>query len=70
MLSKCIKSRKKQDALLHLMIVTNPHLKDQKALIKELQEEEESDPLNTTYDREGLQNLKSIMGQGRGFQVK
>jgi len=70
MLSKQLQKRKKQDALLDLAIVSNPHVPNPKELIYNLQEKDDSDSIDTTYDREGLNNLKSLMSQGRGFQVR
>lgn len=70
MLSKQLQKRKKQDALLDLAIVSNPHVTNPKELIYNLQEKDDSDSTDTTYDREGLNNLKSLMSQGRGFQVR
>lgn len=64
MLTKKIDKRKRSDYLMQLAIAHNPHSKTPKDLFTELRGAD-TDPLDTYYDKEGLEKLKSVMAGGR-----
>jgi hypothetical protein len=67
-LSAKINKRKKGEYLMLATIALNPHTKEPKALIDELTDREYV--LDDYYDKQGLERLKTIMGAGRGLEIK
>ncbi len=63
----CITRRKKSDALLQLMIIHNPYVKDPNALFRELKEEGERLEVDENIDRKGLESFKKKLKKGSKF---
>lgn len=64
-----IQRRRISDALLNVAIISNPHVKDPKKLVEELQKElrkfDQSAMLETEPERGAFEKLRGIFGQGK-----
>jgi hypothetical protein len=66
-LLECIVKRKKSDALLQLMIIHNPYVKDPNALFRELKEGGERLQVDDNIDKKGLERFKKKLKKESKF---
>ena len=65
-----INRRKRSDALLELLIIHNPYVKNPNELFRELKREVTYDTFDNGIDREGLNKLRKDLGKSKFIKVK
>jgi hypothetical protein len=67
---KEIKKRRMNEYQMQLAIVQNPHVEKPEILWKMLNEQDDGLPRSEALDKEGLDNLKSLLAKGSNIVVK